>query len=327
MGNGCQTTFGKEVNSFYVWPVRGNSGPPYTLPVERSGVSTSYRTGDDGYHQAGVPWASTRFSDNGNGTVTDNNTGLIWLKNPNPCGVTNWDAAITYASTLASGMTGLSDGSVAGDWRLPNVKEFYSLFAYNNQPVLPTGHPFAGASDTYWLATTSATDTNNAYWLVLYDANTHTAPKTDNHRVWPVRAFPQSTNVDTDGDNLPDWWEKTYFGSATGAVASDDVDGDGFTNLQEYLAGTDPLSSLSSLRIKSIQQQGDDVQITWNAPCGKTNVLQGSVGTADGSFSNSFTNLSPSIVLPGVGECATNYLDVGAATNAPSRFYRVRLVP
>ncbi len=41
----------------------------------------------------------------------------------------------------------------------------------------------------------------------------------------------------------------------------------------------------------------------------------------------SYTNVSPNIVLTGSGDVTTNYLDAGAATNAPTRFYRIRLVP
>ena len=40
-----------------------------------------------------------------------------------------------------------------------------------------------------------------------------------------------------------------------------------------------------------------------------------------------FTNISPNVVVTGNGDAATNYLDVGAATNYSSRFYRVRLAP
>jgi len=45
----------------------------------------------------------------------------------------------------------------------------------------------------------------------------------------------------------------------------------------------------------------------------------------NGSYLNTFTDLSPVISVPGLGESTTNYLDVGGATNTPSRYYRVRL--
>ncbi len=46
--------------------------------------------------------------------------------------------------------------------------------------------------------------------------------------------------ADTDNDGLPDWWEAAYFGSATGSAPATDSDGDRFTNVEEYRAGTDP---------------------------------------------------------------------------------------
>ena len=52
-------------------------------PVPKSGQTSSNATGDDGDLQRGVAWPDPRFTDNGDGTVTDNLTGLIWLKNAN----------------------------------------------------------------------------------------------------------------------------------------------------------------------------------------------------------------------------------------------------
>jgi hypothetical protein len=53
--------------------------------------------------------------------------------------------------------------------------------------------------------------------------------------------------ADTDGDGLPDSWEMERFGSLN-ATASADADGDGTTNMMEYLAGTNPLSVASVFR-------------------------------------------------------------------------------
>jgi hypothetical protein len=53
--------------------------------------------------------------------------------------------------------------------------------------------------------------------------------------------------ADTDGDGLPDSWETPYFGSLS-AGATGDADGDGTTNMMEYLAGTNPLSAASVFR-------------------------------------------------------------------------------
>ncbi len=74
-----------------------------------------------------------RFSDINNGTVRDNKTGLIWLKDAN-CfvdfegfdnyGRSDWDTAISIAYSLEDGQCGLDDGSVAGTWRLPSIEEW-----------------------------------------------------------------------------------------------------------------------------------------------------------------------------------------------------------
>ena len=55
----------------------------YPAMLPKTGQTTSYAAGDDGALQKGVAWPNPRFTDNGNGTVTDNLTGLIWLKNAN----------------------------------------------------------------------------------------------------------------------------------------------------------------------------------------------------------------------------------------------------
>lgn len=76
-------------------------------------------TGQDGDIQAGVPWeASSRFTDNGDGTVKDNLTNLVWLADAscNDLGVWGdgrgtWQHALDAANNLGGGICGLSDGS------------------------------------------------------------------------------------------------------------------------------------------------------------------------------------------------------------------------
>jgi hypothetical protein len=139
-------------------------------------------------------------------------------------------------------------------------------------------------------------------------------------------------NLDADGDGLPNGWEQTHgldpLDSQGDNGPDGDPDGDGLSNLEEFQLGTDPLDRSSPYHITAIQREGNNVRIAWMTVNGKTNVLQSAPGTANGSYSNNFTDLSPPIIVPGCFCVATtNYLDVGGATNKPARYYRIRLVP
>ena len=96
-------------------------------------------------------------------------------------------------------------------------------------------------------------------------------------------------------------------------------------NLQEYLSGTVPTNGASFLHITSVTPQGTNVVVTWQTAGGHTNVVQAATGLPDGSYSNNFVDVSSNIIIAGSGDTTTNYTDSGAATNNPSRYYRVRL--
>ena len=135
-----------------------------TIQLPKTGQTTSYLTGDDGDLKRGVAWPILRFTDNGNGTVTDNLTGLMWSKDGNlPNSTQTWQSALNYIVSLNSG-TGLAGYY---DWRLPNRKELFSLIDYSNSvPALPTGHPFSNVQSAYyWSSSTYGYDNRNA-WLI-----------------------------------------------------------------------------------------------------------------------------------------------------------------
>jgi Tol biopolymer transport system component len=87
--------------------------------------------------------------------------------------------------------------------------------------------------------------------------------------------------VDSDGDGIPDLWMMHYFGHPTGqaadlSLAQDDADGDGMSNLEEFLAGTDPTNPASSLLVQ-IQVQvaaPNNVILNWPAVPGKNYQVQ-----------------------------------------------------
>ena len=118
-------------------------------PVPKTGQTTAYAAGDDGVFQKGVVLPTPRFTDNGNGTITDNLTGLIWLKNANCIassypgfdqtglagdGAVTWYQALDFVAGINAGTYDCGDTSNGGthqaDWRLPNIRELLSLGNY-----------------------------------------------------------------------------------------------------------------------------------------------------------------------------------------------------
>lgn len=146
-------------------------------------------TGQDGQLLKGVPWPAPRFTE-ANGTVTDNVTGLVWLKNANCFGLQSWNAALTAVGALRSGQCGLADDSAAGAWRLPNVLELESLVDLGQVgPCLPVGHLFSDAEPAnYWSSTTHAHFPANAWAVSIDDGSVRGDVKTSGFFVWPVRS-------------------------------------------------------------------------------------------------------------------------------------------
>jgi len=164
-----------------VWAVKGD-GSGGAVRLQATGMYVPYAAGDDGSVRAGVALPFPRLRDNGDGTLTDTLTGLVWLKRANCLGG-DWSSAVAAVRGLASGQCGLTDGSAAGAWRMPNRKEMASLAdrALNNQAdffgtswsstetgIAPSAAPFEQfiAFQYYWTASTDASDTTSA-WTVF----------------------------------------------------------------------------------------------------------------------------------------------------------------
>jgi len=184
-------------DNFYVVPAMKGK----YAPVPQTGQTNSLVTGDDGYWKKGVAWPTPRFTDNQNGTVTDNLTGLIWMKNASNIGadgfgVKTWADAISAANGLHTGQYGLTDGSKAGDWRLPNIRELQSLVDYGrggavSGPAVPVPNPFIGVvwENRYWSSTSENASLPNLAWWLGFDLGfVGTDDKDENfYLVWCVR--------------------------------------------------------------------------------------------------------------------------------------------
>ncbi len=177
---------------FFVYSCGGGgsaTGSTWPAPVPATGQTASYAGTDDGALQMGVAWPSPRLTDNTDGTVTDNLTGLVWLKEANCFGIKTWSQALLESNVLASGSCGLTDGSAAGDWRLPNVNELASLLDFGQAPrTLPAGYAFTNVQwDPYFTSTTVFINTSVAWTIQFSYGHTMGDSKTNANYVWPVR--------------------------------------------------------------------------------------------------------------------------------------------
>ena len=160
------------------------------VPVLKTGKNLRAATSDDGSWQAGVEEPNPRFIDNENGTVNDTLTGLIWLKDSNCFGLRTWGQALSDASSLTDGACGLTDGSIAGYWRLPNIKELLSLIDYAHfNPALPYPRPFENLQVAYYWSSTTAAYNSYPWCVNMYGGYSETCGGeiTDIWYVWPVR--------------------------------------------------------------------------------------------------------------------------------------------
>ena len=119
-----------------------------------TGHIKGYPVGSDGdvigrYVRAvrGVDTSVNNFVDNGDGTISDLSTGLMWMTDDNGAAV-NWEDALTYSENL----------ELAGydDWRLPNVKELQSIVDYSGS--------FPAIDPTFFNITTELEDNINCYF-------------------------------------------------------------------------------------------------------------------------------------------------------------------
>jgi hypothetical protein len=100
-----------------------------------------------------------RYIDNGDGTVSDTATGLMWQKETDDA--TNWQTALHSAATLSLGGY--------DDWRLPNINEMLSLVDYGAySPAINVAFPVAAASN-YWSSTTYAGNPETAWYINFND--------------------------------------------------------------------------------------------------------------------------------------------------------------
>jgi hypothetical protein len=173
---------------------------PTLALVPQTGQTSSFAFGDDGYYQAGVRLPSPRFTENGDGTITDKLTGLIWLKDANCFGQLSWLAALKQITSLQSGQCGLTDGSVIGTWRLPNIRELHSLIDFNFfNPAIAHGPSLGGCGPECPFSNLPAGGFGWMYWSSSAN-NFHFGMSLG---IWVVDLFSgEVRNIDADVNSL-----------------------------------------------------------------------------------------------------------------------------
>jgi hypothetical protein len=203
------------------------------------------------------------FTDNGNGTVTDNDTNLTWQQQGDATGDTNWTNANSYCQNLTLG------GS--SDWRLPFIKELQSIADYeHNNPAIDISVFTGTASAQYWSATTSG---SNAFILAF---QTGTISRTTQSASYNVRCV--------QGDSSADIWPSDYilvnsdtaFHQSTGLTWQrvDDNVSRTWENALTYCEGL-PLGGFDDWRLPNIRELQTIVDYSTASPTIDTSVFPG----------------------------------------------------
>ena len=184
-----------SVGGHAVWPVRSvqtlTSG--YLAPLPRTGQTTCYDysgnvitcagTGQDGEIQAGVAWPSPRFKVSTDGyCVTDNLTGLMWVRSPDSVTRT-WQEALDFANNVS--LCGYTD------WLLPNINELRSLINAGEPDTAQwlNNQGFSNVHEYYWSSTNNAEDSRFAWFISMYNGNLDIYAKSASmYYAWPVRS-------------------------------------------------------------------------------------------------------------------------------------------
>jgi hypothetical protein len=178
----------------YEWKFTTIPGGTGLVDLPRTGQTRSYAAGDDADYKVGIAWPAPRFTDNHDGTITDNLTGLMWLKDAHCLGFRSGQGGIYYfvdsLNTDPSELNCADYTARYSDWRVPNVNEMESLInagqAHSASWLISQGFVDVQAL-YYWTSTTYAYNTLYARCIHMWSGYVDRDEKRIIHSVLPVR--------------------------------------------------------------------------------------------------------------------------------------------
>ncbi|MCP4414462.1 MAG: DUF1566 domain-containing protein, partial [Gammaproteobacteria bacterium] len=112
------------------------------------------------YVRGNKEYGKNNFSNNGDSTITDNATGLMWMQNDSHSGL-NWEDALSYAENL--------EYAGHSDWRLPDAKELQSIVDYTRSPETTN----SAAIDPIFYCTKITNEANQDDYPCYWTSSTH----------------------------------------------------------------------------------------------------------------------------------------------------------
>jgi hypothetical protein len=181
-GPTINTTFFPNTQSSYYW-----SSTNYAFNINSAWIVYFYYGYDDHGQKDYKLYvravrgeqAQSVYVDNGDGTVSDTSTGLMWQQET-PDNTMTWDQALSYCENLP--LAGYAD------WRLPSKKELRNLVDYSRyNPAINTMYFPDTFSSFYWSSTTSAYSTYAAWGEFFYDGYDFSSYKSNYNYIRAVR--------------------------------------------------------------------------------------------------------------------------------------------
>jgi hypothetical protein len=233
-------------------------------------------------------WAGN-YVDNGDGTVTDTSTGLMWQQTTAP-GTYTWYQAMSYCGSL----------SLAGytDWWLPTIDELKSLIDTSYSPTInPTYFPGTAAS-WYWSSTTDASHTHGAWSVPFSNGYGSNGSKSNSSDVRAVRGghglfgnlviSPVSRDVIKDagattfsvsntGTGTMPWSASVISGGSWLTITSGASGTNSGTINCSFTANTSSSARTATIRVTATGATGSPVDVTVTQPTGCTSTLDGNL--------------------------------------------------